>query len=301
MAGETSPSLPLGINLPNSDWIRKKHGSKSVNLSNVSSSRSSYEVQLREALFLPQYHSVLEKYVNSTNSLHTDLHEIAGHGSGKVLDNVNTEVLGTYYSTIEEARADLVALYYISEPLLKDFGVYDNDVNVEEAALAQYVSYITNGAFGQLRRVELGNDLTQAHFRNRQLIANWILENADSSKVKLVDKDNFPYIEINDIQHVKSMIGKLLEKVQTIKSTGDFEAARELVMTYGTKVNQDTHKKLLDKINKLEMPKVIGFITPILEQSNNTVVLNQADNFFNQQLELYSNFSQLVDSKRPKP
>lgn len=290
MAGETAPSLPLGINLPNSDWIRKTHGSKSVSLANVSSSRSAYEVQLREALFLPQYHIVLEKYNNLTNNLHTDLHEIAGHGSGKVLTGVNTDVLDIYYSTIEEARADLVALYYVNEPKLVEFGVYDSDINVSEAATAQYVSYLTNGAIGQLRRVELGKELTQAHFRNRQLISTWVLANSDSSKVRLVQKDGATYVEVNDIHYVKERFGALLSKVQKIKSTGDFEAARELVMTYGTKVNPDIHKELLERMSRLDMPKVVGFITPTLVERDNTVVLEQATNFLSQQLSLYERY-----------
>jgi dipeptidyl-peptidase-3 len=290
MAGDTSPSLPLGINLPNSDWIRKKHGSKSVSLSNVSSSRSAYEVQLREALFLKKYHTSLEKYSNLTNNLHTDLHEIAGHGSGKVLDGVNTDVIGAYYSTIEEARADLVALYYMADKNLKKLEVYDQDVDVEEAALAQYVSYLTNGAFGQLRRVSLGNDLTQAHFRNRQLISLWVLQNSDPSKVKMVKENGSHYVEVNDIGYVKEMFGKLLEKVQIIKSTGDFEAAKQLVMTYGTKVNQEIHAEILKRIEKLDMPKVVGFITPMLIEKENKVVLEQSHNFFEQQIQLHGQY-----------
>lgn len=290
MAGDTSPSLPLGINLPNSDWIRAKHGSKSVSLSNVSSSRSAYEVQLREALFLSKYHGALEKYNSLTNDLHTDLHEIAGHGSGKVLEGVNTEVLGQYYSTIEEARADLVALYYMADDKLKEAGIYDDNVDVKEAATAQYVSYLTNGAFGQLRRVDFGNDLTQAHFRNRQTIALWVLENADPKKVQLVQQNGLHYVEVNDIEHVKEMFGKLLEKVQTIKSTGDLEGAKELVMKYGTKVNRSLHSEIIARIAKLDMPKVVGFVTPMLVQKDNTVVIEQATNFFEQQMVLHKQY-----------
>lgn len=290
MAGDTSPSLPLGINLPNSDWIRAKHGSKSVSLSNVSSSRSAYEVQLREALFLSKYHGALEKYNSLTNDLHTDLHEIAGHGSGKVLEGVNTEVLGQYYSTIEEARADLVALYYMADDKLKEAGIYDDNVDMKEAATAQYVSYLTNGAFGQLRRVDFGNDLTQAHFRNRQTIALWVLENADPYKVQLVQQNGLHYVEVNDIEHVKEMFGKLLEKVQTIKSTGDLEGAKELVMKYGTKVNRSLHSEIIARIAKLDMPKVVGFVTPMLVQKDNTVVIEQATNFFEQQMVLHKQY-----------
>lgn len=300
MAGDTSPTLPLGINLPNSDWIRKKHGSKSVSLANVSSSRSSYEVPLREAFFLKKYHTALEKYNNMTNNLHTDLHEIAGHGSGKTLDGVNTEVLGVYYSIIEETRADLVALYYMADEKLKDFGVYDEDVDVKQAALAQYVSYLTNGAISQLRRVELGNDLTQAHFRNRQLIALWVLDNADTNKVRMIEENGMHYVEVSDIEHVKEMFGKLLEKIQTIKSTGDLEAAKQLVIKYGTKVNQEIHNGVIERIKKLDMPKVVGFITPVLVEKENTVVIEQADNFFEQQIKLYKSHITNVLDKRLK-
>lgn len=301
MAGDTSPSLPLGVNLPNSDWIRKTHGSKSVNLANVASSRSTYEVQLRHALFLPQYHDVLQKYENMTNSLHTDLHEIAGHGSGKLLEQVSTDAIGAYYSTIEEARADLVALYYIAEPNLKTFGVYNADVDVKDAALAQYVSYLTNGAIGQLRRVELGNDLTQAHFRNRQLIASWVLAHGDKNKVRMVQKDGAHYVEVLDIEHVKTLFGALLSKVQEIKSTGDFQAAKELVMTYGTKVNPVIHQDILSRMQKLDMPKVVGFITPMLIKKNNTVVVEQSCDFFAQQMELHHQYYIPSVQKKLKP
>ena len=300
MAGETSPSIPLGINLPNSDWIRKKHGSKSVNLSNVAASRSSYEVALREALYLEKYHSSLEKYGNMTSDLHTDLHEIAGHGSGKVLDGVNAEVLGAYYSVIEECRADLVALYYMSDKNLKDFGVYDNNVNVEEAALAQYVLYLTNGAFGQLRRVQLGNDLTQAHFRNRQLISLWVLENADQSKVNIIEEDGKHYIQVNDVNHVKELFGQLLGKIQKIKSTGDFESGKDLVMTYGTKVNIDLHSEVIERMSKLDMPKVVGFITPMLTEKDNDIILEQSNDFFKQQILLHKEYGQYDVTKKKK-
>ncbi len=291
MAGDTSPSLPLGINLPNSDWIRKKHGSKSVNLENSASSRSAVNLPLQNALFLEKYHSVLTQYKELTNSLHTDLHEIAGHGSGKVVDGVNTESLGVYYSVIEEARADLVALYFMSDSNLLTFGIYDDNVNVEEAALAQYVSYITNGFIGQLNRVSLGNDLTQAHFRNRQLISLWVLEHADKDKVRVIEKDGAHYVEVNDIYHAKELFGKLLSEIQRIKSTGDFEAAKSLVSTYGTKVDIAIHKEIIERISKLNLPKIIGFITPILEQSNGSVTVVQPEGFFDQQIALHSKYT----------
>ncbi len=290
MAGETAPSLPLGVNLPNSDWIRSVHGSKSVNLENVAAGRSGYEVPLRHALYLPQYHGILERYGSMTNGLHTDLHEIAGHGSGKLLDGVNPDVLGIYYSTMEEARADLVALYFMPDEKLQTIGVYDADVVVHDASLAQYVSYLTNGAIGQLRRVKLGADLTQAHFRNRQLIATWVLEKGDPSKVAMVQKDGHYYVEVHDVAYVRGLFGQLLAIVQRIKSTGDAEGARELVMQYGTRVDGTIHAELLDRLSTLDMPKVTGFITPMLQEVNGDVVLAQTGDFLEQQLQLHRDY-----------
>lgn len=291
MAGDASPSLPLGVNLPNSDWIRREHGSKSVNLENVASSRSGSEQQLREALYLPEYHEILEKWLSGANSLHTDLHEIAGHGSGQLAEGVSTDVLGAYYSTLEEARADLVALYFMADPALKDFGVVDQDVDVAQAAKAQYIGYITGGAFGQLRRVALGNDLTQAHFRNRQLIARWVLEHADSSKLAMVEKQGQVYIELNDVDHVRGLFGRLLAHVQAIKSTADVEGCKALVMEYGTKVDQGLHKATLARIENLDLPKVQGFVTPVLEQTSESgVVLSQPRDFLSQQIAFHEHY-----------
>ena len=290
MAGETAPSLPLGVNLPNSDWIRGTHGSKSVNLENVAAGRSGYEIPLRNALYLPKYHDVLARYGTMTNGLHTDLHEIAGHGSGKLLEGVNPDVLGIYYSTIEEARADLVALYFMPDEKLQTIGVYDADVSVHDAALAQYVSYLTNGAIGQLRRVKMGADLTQAHFRNRQLIATWVLEKGDPSKVAMVEKDGHYYVEVHDVAYVRGLFGQLLAIVQRIKSTGDADGARELVMQYGTRVDAAIHAELLDRLSTLDMPKVTGFITPMLQEVDGDVVLAQTGDFLEQQLQLHREY-----------
>jgi dipeptidyl-peptidase-3 len=291
MAGSTSPTLPLGINLPNSDWIRKKHGSKSVNLENVSSSRSAYEIDLIKELYLEKYKDVLTKYSNLTNSLHTDLHEIAGHGSGKLLEGVSTDVIGMYYSVIEETRADLVALYFMADEKMKDFGILDNDVNVKEAALAQYVTYLTNGSMSQLRRVNVGDELTQAHLRNRQLIALWVLENSDKDKVSMINKNGKHYIEINDVDYVKEMFGKLLSKIQEIKSTGNFNEAKFLVEKYGTKTNEVIHKEIINRIEKLNMPQLVCFNTPILKQFDNDVIIEQSENFFEQQIDLFKNYN----------
>ena len=290
MAGETAPSLPLGVNLPNSDWIRSTHGSKSVNLENVAAGRSGYEIPLRNALYLPKYHDALERYGAMTNGMHTDLHEIAGHGSGKLLVGVNPDILGIYYSTIEEARADLVALYFMPDEKLQAIGVYDADVVVQDAALAQYVSYLTMGAIGQLRRVKLGADLTQAHFRNRQLIARWVLEKADSTKVAMVVQDGRHVIEVHDVDYMRGLLGQLLTIVQRIKSTGDADGARDLVMRYGTRVDATIHAELLDRLSTLDMPNVVGFMTPMLQDVNGDIVLSQTNDFLAQQLQLHRDY-----------
>lgn len=290
MAGDPSPVLPLGINLPNSDWIRKKHGSKSVTLANVDSSRNTYDIPLMKALYLDKYQDVIKRYGNETGVLHTDLHEIAGHGSGKVLDGVNTDVLSTYYSVIEECRADLVALYYIPDEKLKEIGVFAEDVNVKDAALAKYVVYFTNGAIGQLRRIKLGNDLTQAHFRNRQIISTWLLDHAEKDKMAMVTKDGRFYIEVNDLEYVRTLVGVLLSEIQRIKSEGDFEAAKTLVETYGTKVNPLVHKEVLERVSSLGLANVMGFMTPILVDKGNDVEIMYQDDFLSQHIELYKKY-----------
>jgi dipeptidyl-peptidase-3 len=288
MAGDAAPTLPLGVNLPNSDWIRREHGSKSVSLANVASARSGSEALMRQALYLPKYQDILERYLPLTNNLHTDLHEIAGHGSGKMMEGATGESLGAYYSVIEEARADLVALYFMPDPALKRFGVFELDVEQKDAAMAQYVGYVTGGAFAQLRRVDLGNDLTQAHFRNRQLIARWAIEHADPTKLAIVEKDGAAYVEINDIEHVRELFGQLLGQVQRIKSTGDFEGARDLVMGWGTKVDLDLHRQTLDRIAKLDLPKVQGFLTPeLILGPDGSVELRQPADFLAQQIDLH--------------
>lgn len=290
MAGDPSPVLPLGINLPNSDWIRKKHGSKSVTLANVDSSRNTYDVPLMKALYLDKYQALIKRYGNETGVLHTDLHEIAGHGSGKVLDGVNTDVLSTYYSVIEECRADLVALYYIPDEKLKEIGVFAQDVDVKDAALAKYIAYFTNGAIGQLRRIKLGNDLTQAHFRNRQIISTWLLDHAEKDKMAMVTKDGRFYIEVNDLEYVRTLVGVLLSEIQRIKSEGDFEAAKKLVEAYGTKVNPLVHKEVLERVSSLGLANVMGFMTPILVDKGNDVEIMYQDDFLSQHIELYKKY-----------
>jgi len=264
MAGATSPKLPLGICLPNADWIREKIGSKSVNLANVHNARSESADDIRKEFFLEQYYDLLEEHNRTSSSLHTDLHEVAGHGSGRLLKGVAPDSLGIYSAVIEEARADLVGLYYVADAAMQEFGIIDADVNINDFALTQYVSYLTGGSILQLRRIELGADLAQPHMRDRQLISNWVLEHAKESLAAfMVYTDGKHYIEVTDIAACRVLFGELLTIIQDIKSTGNIDAARNLVEQYGTKVEYDLHKEVLDRVAAINPASFHGFTTPI--------------------------------------
>lgn len=290
MAGATSPVLPLGINLPNSETIRKEYGSKSVTLSNVDSARTTDDIKLNEVLYLEEFQSLVSYANKMAGTLHTDLHEIAGHGSCKTMAGVTNESLSMYYSVIEETRADLVGLYYIADEKMKEIGIYEKDANLHDIAKGKYIGYITNGSIGQLRRMELGKDLTQAHFRNRQLISTYLLHNCDHEKLNMVEKDGSYYIQLNDVSHVRDMIGVLLREIQRIKSEGDLNAAKKLVELYGTKINHFVHKEVLERFESLNLATTTGFRTPILELRNGKVVVEYYNDFIEEQLALYERF-----------
>ena len=269
MAGATSPKLPLGICLPNDDWIRSTHGSKSVNLSNVASSRGASNLKIKDEFFLPEYQEGLKLYGSETNSLHTDLHEIAGHGSCKNLKGVSNDALDIYYSIIEEARADLVGLYFIGNKKLVDFGVMSKDIDLNIYTETAYVNYITNGLMLQLKRVDEGDDLSQAHLRNRQSIVKWILKNVEDNCVEILKIDNKHYVKINNIENLRLLFGKLLGSIQKIKSTGDLKNAQYFVETYGTKVDNEMHKEVIERMSSLDLPTVTGFKTPLYRPITN--------------------------------
>lgn len=277
MAGATSPSLPLGICLPNSDWIREKHGSKSVNLFNVENARGQSDDGVKEEFYLPEYQDVITRYASMSGSLHTDLHEVAGHGSCRSNDGVSNDSLDIFYSVIEESRADLVGLYYIGEQELVDYGIIDSDVNLEEFALAAYVKYLTNGSMLQLKRVGYGDDLAQPHLRNRQLIANWVIQNDNKNAVSTYKEKatGKTYVKVNDIKELRILFGQLLFEIQRIKSTGDFDAAKEIIETYATKVNKELHAEVIDRFDELNTPSTYGFTTPLykkIEDKNGEVL-----------------------------
>ena len=263
LGGDCYPSTPIGINLPNADWIRKEHGSKSVTMENIT---YAYDRASQGSGFLEEFCSDpveierAEKYGFKADNLHTDLHECLGHGSGQILPGVSSEALRNYSSALEETRADLFALYYLLDPKMISLGLFDTD----EVAKAEYDRYIRNGLMTQLTRIQLGKDIEQAHMRNRQLIANWTLEKGAADKVvELFQKDGKTYVRINDYQKLRVLFGQLLAEVQRIKSEGDYAAGKTLVDSYGVKVNKELHAEVLDRYAKLNLAPYGGFINPV--------------------------------------
>ena len=265
-AGDASPSTPIGINLPNSDWIRKEHGSKSVNLGNIVEAYDQAAAgngMLEEFCYSKEEIELAKKYANLSDKLHTDMHEVIGHASGQLEPNVDipAKTLKNYASTLEEARADLVALYYIYDDKLVQIGVMPN----KDVGKAEYDKYIRNGLMTQLVRIKLGNNLEEAHMRNRQLVAKWVYEKGKKDNlIEKVKKDGKTYFVIRDYDKLRTLFGELLKEIQRIKSQGDYQAAKELVENYGVKIDQQLHKEVLDRYAKLNIPPYKGFINPKL-------------------------------------
>ena len=265
LGGDCYPSTPIGINLPNPNWIRRMHGSKSVTLENIT---YAYDQSSLDSPFGPEFtynEEILErikKYGSLAGNVHTDLHECLGHGSGKLLPGVKSEDLKNYHSPIEEARADLFALYFIMDPKLVELGVLPN----EEAAKAEYDVQIRNGLMTQLVRIELGKTIEQAHMRARALVSHWVYEKGKPENViSRVTKDGKTYFVINDYQKLRQLYGELLKEIQRITSEGDYKAARDLVETYGVKVDQELHKEVLERYRKLNLAPYAGFMNPVYE------------------------------------
>ena len=263
LGGDLYPSTAIGINLPNSNWIRSAHGSKSVTIGNLT---DAYSKAARgngfsqEFVISPAEIKLMETYGDITDNLHTDLHECLGHGSGKLLPGVDPDTLKAYGSTIEEARADLFGLYYLADDKLVELGLTPD----AEAYKAQYYSYMMNGLMTQLVRIELGNNIEEAHMRNRALIARWALEKGAADKVvEFVKKDGKTYVQVNDYKKLRDLFGQLLAEIQRIKSEGDFNAARELVENYAVKIDPTLHAEILDRYKKLNLAPYKGFINPV--------------------------------------
>lgn len=263
LGGDEYPSTAIGINLPNADWIRARYGSKSITIGNLT---HAYNQAAKGNGFLLEFvadeatRAMIEKYGDVCDDLHTDLHECLGHGSGQLLAGVSADALGSYGSTIEEARADLFGLYYIADAKLVEQGLVPD----AEAYKSQYYTYMMNGLLTQLTRIQLGNEIEEAHMRNRALIARWTLEHYPSA-VRLVKHEEKTYVEVSDYEQLREAFAKLLAEIQRIKSEGDFEAAKQLVERYAIHVEPKLHEELLARYKSLGIAPYKGFLNPKME------------------------------------
>lgn len=299
-SGDAAPSTPIGINLPNADWIRKNHGSKSVSLSNII---HAYNVAKSKGGFLDEFvadeavKARIKEHGNLASDLHTDMHECIGHASGQINPGVETtdKTLKNYASTLEEARADLVALYYAMDQKLVDIGV----ASTTEVGKAEYDNYMMNGLMTQLTRLKLGDQIEEAHMRNRALNAYWAYEKGKAdSVVSFIKKDGKTYVQINDYNKLRDLFGQLLREIQRIKSEGDYAAGKALVETYGVKVNPELHKEVLDRYAKLDAKPYSGFIQPKLVavkdgEKITDVKVEYPASFFKQMMEYGKNYAYL--------
>ena len=263
LGGDEYPSTAIGINLPNADWIRARYGSKSITIGNLT---HAYNQAAKGNGFLLEFvadeatRAMIEKYGDVCDDLHTDLHECLGHGSGQLLAGVSADALGSYGSTIEEARADLFGLYYIADAKLVELGLVPD----AEAYKSQYYTYMMNGLLTQLTRIQPGNEIEEAHMRNRALIARWTLEHYPSA-VRLVKHEEKTYVEVSDYEQLREAFAKLLAEIQRIKSEGDFEAAKQLVERYAIHVEPKLHEELLARYKSLGIAPYKGFLNPKME------------------------------------
>lgn len=266
LGGDCYPSTPIGINLPNADWIRRDHGSKSVTIENI---MEAYDKASQGSGFSDEFvwsdeeRNRIKTYGFLTDMLHTDLHECLGHGSGQLLPDTDPDALKAYASTLEEARADLFGLYYLADPKMQELGLVPDG----EAFKAEYYKYMMNGLLTQLVRIEEGKDVEEAHMRNRQLIARWVFEQGAADKVvELKKRDGKTFVVINDYQQLRALFGKLLAEVQRIKSEGDYDAGRSLVENYGVKIDPVLHHEIRERYVRLHLSPYKGFVNPIMRE-----------------------------------
>ncbi|QRX63946.1 dihydrofolate reductase [Dysgonomonadaceae bacterium zrk40] len=299
LGGDTYPATPIGINLPNADWIRRDHGSKSVTIDNITyayTKAAEGNGFNEEFMWSDSERQLAKQYGSLTDNLHTDLHECLGHGSGKLLPGVSSDVLQAYGSPLEETRADLFALYYLADPKLVELGLLPDG----EAYKAEYYSYIMNGAMTQLTRIQPGKDIEQAHMRNRALISRWVIEKGSNEKVvELTQKEGKTYVVVNDYEKLRALFGELLAEVQRIKSEGDFEAGKQLVESYGVKVDPTLHQEVLTRYEALNLAPYKGFVNPVYklvtddEGKVTDVTISYDENYVNQQLRYSRQYSVL--------
>lgn len=301
-AGDAAPSTPIGINLPNANWIRKEHGSKSVNLGNIVYAYNQSATKgsaLTEFAFSEEEVARARKYGALAGDLHTDMHEVIGHASGQINEGIGTpkETLKNYASAIEEGRADLVALYYLMDPKLIEFNIIPS----LEVGKAEYDSYIRNGLITQLSRLAPGENIEEAHMRNRQMVAKWAYEKGKAGNViEKVTRDGKTYFKINDYNKLRNLFGQLLRETQRITSEGDFEGAKNLIENYGVKVDQELHKEVLNRYAKLNIASYSGFIQPklipVMQDGKITnVKISYPTDFVKQMLEYGKHYSFLPD------
>ena len=302
-AGDASPSTPIGVNLPNANWIRAAVGSKSVSLGNIihAYNNAGSTGRLKEFVNDDQEYILEEKYGQIADKLHTALHEVIGHASGQLNPGVGEtkETLKNYASTLEEGRADLVGLYYLYNPKIQDLGLVDDWENV---GMAAYDGYIRNGLMTQLIRLNIGDEVEEAHMRNRQWVSAWVFEKGKADNViEKITRDGKTYFNINDYEKLHSLFGELLRETQRIKSEGDYKAVEDLVEGYGVKVDQAIHKEVLERNKQFTSPAYSGFVNPVLVPETNAdgeitaIKVTQPESFDGQMLFYSKNYSFLPE------
>ena len=297
LGGDEYPSTAIGINLPNADWIRAEHGSKSITISNITDAynKAAHGNGFKEEFVIDESTlKLIERYGDVCDDLHTDLHECLGHGSGQLLPGTDPDALKAYGNTIEEARADLFGLYYIADEKLVELGLVPD----QDAYQSQYYTYIMNGLMTQLIRIQPGHQIEEAHMRNRALIAHWCYQQGDV--IQLVKRDGKTYVQISDYQQLRQLFARLLAEIQRIKSEGDFEAARQLVEQYAVKVDADLHEEVLARYRKLNLAPYKGFINPVMQPvfddrgSICDIQLNYSESYAHQMLRYSSEYATLI-------
>ena len=297
LGGDEYPSTAIGINLPNADWIRAEHGSKSITISNITDAynKAAHGNGFKEEFVIDEATlKLIERYGDVCDDLHTDLHECLGHGSGQLLPGTDPDALKAYGNTIEEARADLFGLYYIADEKLVELGLVPD----QTAYQSQYYTYIMNGLMTQLIRIQPGHQIEEAHMRNRALIAHWCYQQGDV--IQLVKRDGKTYVQISDYQQLRQLFARLLAEIQRIKSEGDFEAARQMVEQYAVKVDADLHKEVLARYEKLNLAPYKGFINPVMQPVFDDqgaicdIQLNYSESYAHQMLRYSSEYGTLV-------
>ena len=299
LAGDAYPATPIGINLPNANWIRAAHGSKSVTIENITQAydAASQGNGFNEEFVIDQpTRDLMDKYLFITDNLHTDLHECLGHGSGKLLPGVDPDALKAHGSTLEETRADLFGLYYLADPKLVELGLLDNP----DAYQAEYYKQVLNGLMTQLMRIEPGKDIEESHMRDRALIARWAMDKGAADKVmELVKKDGKTYLKINDYPRLRQIFGEQLAEIQRIKSEGDYEAGRALVEKYAIKIDPALHNEVLERYSHLDIAPYKGFVNPVyslVKDANGNpidVKIDYSEDYIPQHLRYSKNYSPL--------